>query len=344
MYVEQNIYNEISLKLSFFVSLTCLFSQMLLLRNMKSVLHIGLSWIIWPVLLSLSLITTMIGFKLGAPVIGFNLTYFSLALILLLCERSMPHEKHWSKSDYQLMADILHTLVSKGTVQTLIAFSAAIGLAVYITPMEAEGYGIWPRHWPLVAQILMSLVVAEFAFYWAHRIAHEWRSLWHFHAIHHSVKKLWVMNTGRFHFIDSLKSILPGTAILVALGAPIEVLTWLSAITAYIGILTHCNVEMRFGVLSSVFNTPELHRWHHSMDLREGNKNYGENIMLWDWIFGTWFNENRRPPSVIGVQEIIPARFRDQLIWPFRQVFYKTTPTSFSGFPDESVPETNRQI
>ncbi len=270
---------------------------------------------------------------MGKAVLGFNLTYFGLAVTLLLLERWIPHERTWSKSDGQFISDILHTLVSKGTVQTLVVFSAAIGLAAYITPMAEAGYGIWPRQWPLATQILLGIVIAEFSFYWAHRIAHEWHPLWHFHAIHHSVTRLWVVNTGRFHFIDSLKSILPGTGILLILGAPMEVLTWLSAITAYIGILTHCNVEMRFGFLSMIFNTPELHRWHHSKDLREGNKNYGENLMLWDWIFGTWFNENRRPPVNIGIEEIMPLRFRDQVVWPFRKAFNRKLPEYLSQSP-----------
>jgi sterol desaturase/sphingolipid hydroxylase (fatty acid hydroxylase superfamily) len=204
-------------------------------------------------------------------------------------------------------------------VQTLIVFSSAVGLASLITPLSSPGNGIWPRHWPIWAQVVLALVAAEFALYWGHHIAHKWKPLWRFHAVHHSVTKLWVVNTGRFHFVDSIKSIVPAMAVLVMLGAPLEVVTWLSAITAYIGMLTHCNIEMRFGWLSLVFNTPELHRWHHSKDLREGDKNFGENLMLWDWIFGTYFNEKRRPPVDIGIKDEMPARFRDQLVWPFRR-------------------------
>ena len=286
---------------------------------MKNQLRTLVSWTAWPLLLILCISTTAIAFNAGIPIIGFNITYFSLALILLWLERAMPHEVAWTQSDGQIWSDIAHTLVSKGTVQTLIVFSSAIGLANLVTPMSMPGYSIWPRGWPLWAQVLLAVVTAEFGLYWAHHIAHKWKPLWRFHAIHHSVKKLWVVNTGRFHFVDSIKSIVPGMGIMVVLGAPMEVLTWFSAITAYVGLLTHCNVEMRFGWLSVVFNTPELHRWHHSKDLREGDKNFGENIMLWDWIFGTWFNENRRPPVDIGIKEQMPARFRDQLVWPFRK-------------------------
>ena len=109
-------------------------------------------------------------------------------------------------------------------------------------------------------------------------------------------------------------------AILLLLGAPLEVITWLSLTTAFIGMLTHCNVEMRFGSLSWWFNTPELHRWHHSRDDWEGNKNFGENLMIWDVLFGTWFNPDRRPPLDIGIKDDMPAKFTDQLAWPFKEL------------------------
>jgi len=138
-----------------------------------------------------------------------------------------------------------------------------------------------------------------------------------------SSPRLWILNTGRFHFVDSLKSILLGMTILLALGAPMEVVIWLSAVTAFIGMLTHCNVDMKFGPISWVFNTPELHRWHHSRDLNEANRNFSENVMLWDMLFGTWFNPARRPPENIGINEYMPPGFRAQLAWPFRAVRWR---------------------
>lgn len=280
-----------------------------------------ISWIAWPGLLVLCMIATDAGFRLGRPVAAFYVTYAVFAVAVLLLERCMPHETAWLADDGQIAADVMHTLVSNSAIQALIGFSGAIGISALVTGTGVMKPGIWPHHWPLVLQIGLGLIVSEFAMYWAHRIAHEWTALWYFHAVHHSVGKLWVVNSGRFHFIDAIKSVLPGIAIVLAMGAPMDVVTWLSAIGAFVGTLTHCNIDMRFGALSVVFNTPELHRWHHSRVLREGNTNYGENIMLWDWVFGTWFNENRRPPADIGIADPMPASFRGQIVWPFVKAF-----------------------
>lgn len=273
---------------------------------------------------------TAYGFAVDHPVLYFNLAYLFLIVSLYFLERFMPHEEQWLQPDGQTFANIAHTLTSKGTVQGLVLFSGVIGLADLITPVAEPGYGLfgvelWPRHWPMAAQAALGVVAAEFALYWAHRLAHEWPVLWRFHAIHHSVTKLWFVNTGRFHFIDSLFSIVLGMSVLLALGAPMEVVKWQAVITAFIGMLTHCNVEMRFGPLSWIFNTPGLHRWHHSKDLREGNKNYGENVMVWDQLFRTYFNENRRPPVDIGIPEYMPPKFTHQLLWPFLSKRQKRT-------------------
>jgi|TARA_R110002126_G_scaffold13118_4_gene56903 sterol desaturase/sphingolipid hydroxylase (fatty acid hydroxylase superfamily) len=281
-----------------------------------------LRWLIWPVLLVNSLGLFAYGMSVGQPIVFFNLAYLCLAASLFFLERFMPHERAWLGADGQLWQDLAHTLSSKGLVQGLLIFGGVIGLSAFLTPAAEQGRGIWPREWPMAAQVILGIVSAEFMLYWAHRLSHRWPPMWAFHAIHHSVKRLWIVNTGRFHFVDSLISIVMGLGLLLYLGAPMEVVKWLSAVTAFIGMLTHCNVEMKFGPISWLFNTPELHRWHHSKDLREGDKNFGENVMLWDWVFGSYFNENRRPPVDIGIKQAMPVPFIHQLMYPFRRKYY----------------------
>lgn len=294
-----------------------------------------ISWISWPGLMAICLGISIYGFSIGHPIITFNIAYVFIIVSLVLLERWMPHEKNWLSNDGQTFANVAHTLTSKGTVQVLLIFSGALGLAELIKPVSEPGYSIWPRDWPMWAQASLGIVAAEFGLYWAHRISHEWPVVWRLHAIHHSVRRLWVINTGRFHFMDSVWKILLGMAVLLSLGAPYEVVQWTSIITAYIGVLTHCNVEMRFGWISYIFNTPEVHRWHHSMNLDEGDMNYGENVVIWDIVFGTFYNKkHKRPPSFIGVPEYMPPLFRHQLLWPFLTM--KQRADVQARYPDDS--------
>lgn len=258
--------------------------------------------------------TTYIGMRANHGVLAFNLTYLALALTLALLERVMPHERTWLKNDGQMLPDLAHTLLNKGAAQTIITVITFMGIADWLAP---RGGGWWPDHWPLALQTVLGLVVVEAGLYWKHRLSHEWPPLWRFHAVHHSVGRLWFFNTGRFHVVDTVLALAVGMPVLLLLGAPREVLLLTSAITAFIGMLTHCNVEMRCGALDYVFNTPTLHRWHHSKKLEEGNRNYGENLMLFDLLFGTFHNPPRRPPADIGIRYPMPRTFLRQLAVPF---------------------------
>ena len=278
----------------------------------------ALDYLLWPALMTGACLGMGYGMARGHEGVGFLISYFTLATTIAILERVRPHELEWLKPDGQARADLAHTLFTKAFVQIVIVSLTTFGIAHQLGDRASSG--IWPGHWPLFWQVTLGLVVAEFGLYWAHRLAHEWGPLWRFHAVHHSVKKLWFWNTGRFHFLDTLKSMLFSTPIFVLVGAPGDVILWGSAITAFIGILTHCNIHMRFGWLNYVFNTPGLHRWHHSKDLREGNKNYGENLMLWDLIFGTYYDDaSRRPPVDVGMKHAMPETFLGQLLMP---VFY----------------------
>lgn len=272
--------------------------------------------LLWPGLLVLCLAGYWLGWRAGHPVLAYNITYFGLAAALFLLERALPYERAWQASDGQAGNDVAHTALNKGLGQAIAATAAMAGVS-HAAPVDAAGF--WPTDWPLVFQVLLGLLVAEFGLYWAHRLAHELPFAWRWHAVHHSVTKLWFVNTGRFHFLDSLWK--TGIALVVGLsaGAPKDVILWVLAVTTYVGFLTHCNVDMRCGPLNWVVNTPQLHRWHHSRDPVEGNRNYGENLVFWDMVFGTrYLPAGRRPPVDVGCSDPVPRGFLGQLAYPFR--------------------------
>lgn len=312
-------------------------------------LYTAFAYTTWPALFTICMAITAYGFANDQTILFFNIAYIFLIMSMIALEHFMPHERKWKYNDGQIFADIAHTLSSKGTVQLLLLFGGVIGLAEYMRPIDdLTSPGFWPREWPIWAQVCIGVVAAEFGLYWAHRLAHERRPLWRLHAIHHSVTKLWFVNTGRFHVLDSVFKITLSLSILIVMGAPMEVVKWVSAVTAFIGMMTHCNIDMRFGPLNYVFNTPELHRWHHSKDLREGDKNYGENVIIWDLLFGTYYNGNYRPPVDIGIPEYMPKKFLYQIAWPFltdknreqlEPDYYTYTPA-----PKTQAPKTWRNL
>lgn len=273
----------------------------------------------WPALIASSAAILAVGFAREHPVIHFNLSYAWIVLWLLLLERRLPYRADWRRNDGQLGADLGHTVLNKGLVQFTIVQLMSIE---FFANRGSGAVGALP----LWAQVIVGLIGVEFGLYWAHRLSHEWPLLWRFHAVHHSVKRLWIVNTGRFHFIDSNISVLISIPCLLLTGISMDAIVWVSAITAYVGLLTHCNVAMRCGWLNYLFNTPNLHRWHHSTTLAEGNTNYGQNLLLWDQLFGTWLYKPDSELGRIGILERMPRKLLDQLRIPFVWKRYQAAP------------------
>jgi sterol desaturase/sphingolipid hydroxylase (fatty acid hydroxylase superfamily) len=89
---------------------------------------------------------------------------------------------------------------------------------------------------------------------------------------------------------------------------------------------SHGNVRLAPGldrVLRWIVVTPEMHRVHHSIILRETNSNFGFNLPWWDRLFGTY----RAQPEAghngmtIGIEQFrdpSELRFDRMLLQPFR--------------------------
>ncbi|MEI2300921.1 sterol desaturase family protein [Ensifer sp. MJa1] len=294
-----------------------------------------LRYLSWPLVFFLGLLGSSFAFASAHPMLAFAAVYAAAVFGLYVLERYIPYEKLWLQSDGETVNDIGHTLTTKGLLHLagLIAVVFPMYAANILQPLAAFQFSIWPSAWPMPVQVALGVVIAEFGLYWSHRIAHERLFFWRFHALHHSVTRLWVINTGRFHVADSLFKVAMSQVPLYCLGAPLPVFWWLGAVSAFIGILTHCNVDMRTGLFDFVFSTPRLHRWHHSKDLREGNMNYGENVVVWDLLFGTYYNPDRPSSTDIGIKGEIAEGFLKQLAQPFtkegvRQILGRTKRSS----------------
>jgi sterol desaturase/sphingolipid hydroxylase (fatty acid hydroxylase superfamily) len=57
-----------------------------------------------------------------------------------------------------------------------------------------------------------------------------------------------------------------------------------------------------------------LHRWHHSKLIEESDTNFGNNVIVWDLLFGTWFLPKDRHVGVLGLfNPDYPTSFWGQL-------------------------------
>jgi ornithine lipid hydroxylase len=242
------------------------------------------------------------------------------AVAIALLERASPHRGEWQRSHGDVRTDLLHMVF--GMIPVPVIFRAAfLGVltAASIELASLAGGSPWPSAWPWPAQLALALVVGELGQYWIHRLAHERPALWRLHAVHHSVERLYWLNAGRFHPLDTLLQHGAEMAPLILLGAPPPVIALYTVFTSANGMLRHCNIELRTTGLDWVLSTAELHRWHHSVVVDESNANYGANLILWDVVFRTRKKPRDASPPTLGLpMKDFPRTFLAQLAAPVR--------------------------
>lgn len=242
-------------------------------------------------------------------------------LALLVLERAHPHRQEWLRSHDDLRTDLLHNAVNLWIPQLYTVLLAGGLTAVASRVSVAVGATLWPDRWPLLAQLLLALVIGEIGTYWIHRLMHETRFLWRFHAAHHSAPRLYWLNAGRFHPLDLFGQQFFALTPLILLGCGTGIIALHTLFTAIHGLFQHCNVRIRLGPLNWFFSMAELHRWHHSKRIDEANTNYGANIIWWDIVFRSRFlPRDREPPTDTGIQGLpgFPRSYWGQLLSPFR--------------------------
>ncbi len=237
---------------------------------------------------------------------------------IILHETFVPARADWRPSWSDIANDGLF-LAFVQVALPLVLRVLALMLVVWLARTEdAPLAGYWPDEAPVLAQVLIMVVIAEFFRYWIHRALHTVGPLWRLHAVHHASTKLYTINVGRFHPLDKTLQFLGDTLPFLLLGVSPEVFAAYFVLYAINGFYQHSNADVRLGPLNWFVAGPELHRWHHSADLAEAQSNYGNNLIVWDIVFGTRFLPRRKAVGRIGIgNPHWPHGFLAQMTAPF---------------------------
>jgi len=248
-----------------------------------------------------------------------SLVVGALAVAAAILERVRPERLEHAQLDQPFAVDAAHFFLNYQLGYALaLAACAAVAQGV-----EALGVApLWPRTWPLAAQIVFAAFLAEGVSYWQHRLVHRVPWLWPFHALHHSGERLNLIRAGRFHFVDIGPAAFMALGPLVVLGAPDTVVSWVASLSGALGVLEHANIRMRTPAwVGWLVCTPALHRHHHSRARAESNRNFGTLVMLFDVLFGTYEAPRPEGPRAVGIEDDpVPRGFWNQVVAPFRRV------------------------
>jgi sterol desaturase/sphingolipid hydroxylase (fatty acid hydroxylase superfamily) len=235
------------------------------------------------------------------------------AVVVWALERALPAHPAWSGPGPDVRVDAWHVGVGGA-----VAAGAREGVLRAAAATLGGGGTFWPSGWPLLLQIVLALVVLELGQYAAHRAMHELPWLWPLHAVHHSPRRLYWLNTFRNHPADTVLSVVMPLLPLVLLGASERVIALAGLAVGVHAMLQHANVLVREGPITWLLSSATLHRWHHDLDVGHAQANYGGTLILWDIVFGT----RRAPggePARLGLpdDDAIAERYLAQLAHPF---------------------------
>ena len=174
---------------------------------------------------------------------------------------------------------------------------------------------------PFVWQLLLCILVADFAQYWTHRAYHEVPFLWKFHAVHHSAKTMDWLAGSRQHMLELVATRVLVLAPLFVLGFSEGVMNAYIIIVGFQAVFNHANVHLPWGPLKYVVVTPDFHHWHHSSDTEAIDRNYAAHYAFLDHLFGTAVKVPKDKPfpakyGVVG--DYMPDGFLAQQAFPFK--------------------------
>ena len=219
-----------------------------------------------------------------------------------LVERWLPHDRKrhgGARSDRRL--NLTSFVVLMTVVDPVLKVLSPLVLSILVVVFGwPQGFTLFPGDWHFVPQLVLAALVAELGQYWMHRLGHvTW--LWRFHASHHSSSRMNWLTGFRAHPLNIAYHHFAGVFILMLIGINEAVLFTYLALSGVLNIFQHANVRFKHGVLNYVFSTNELHRWHHSTQPREANANYGSLLIVWDLVFGSYYNKRYQSPANLGL-------------------------------------------
>lgn len=193
-------------------------------------------------------------------------------------------------------ADLLHALVNGPGLSALTKVAAA-----YAVMRLPSGVDVLSE-WHVAAQFGLFFLVNDLGRYWLHRWYHASDLLWRIHRVHHSTVEMDSLSLLRIHVLEAVIKNFALSAPFAVMGVSRTVIVAYSCLDVVKGFWHHANFRSSAGPLNYLFNTAELHWWHHSVERRGHRSNYGSILSLWDWIFGTAYWPKGEWPSEIGVK------------------------------------------
>jgi alkylglycerol monooxygenase len=199
---------------------------------------------------------------------------------------------NWQQKNYYKTQDTLCTIgLLAGNI--IVAFSIkGLILALHFYLYQYKIFEL-SGMLPLWLFWLLTFVVIDLVFYIYHRMSHRIRFLWAIHLSHHSSEEMNFAVSFRQAWFGPISKI-PFFMVLPLLGFDPTIIAAAGVMSTLWGIVGHTQIVGRLGFVEWIFNTPSHHRVHHGSNKQYIDKNYGNLLIIWDKMFGTFEPEKEK--------------------------------------------------
>jgi sterol desaturase/sphingolipid hydroxylase (fatty acid hydroxylase superfamily) len=227
----------------------------------------------------------------------------SFVIFIILYTAAIAFEVNYDRKHHLNLYDLQDSVLN-----------ISLGILAVLNRVIFEG--LWLGFWIFLSQFsfwkfennipvwILLFIVNEFVYYWFHRFSHEWRILWAIHVNHHSSQLFNFTTAARLPFLNILVHITFWTP-LILLGFDPFMVFAVSNIGFLFGVFQHTKLIGHLGWMEFWFNTPRNHKIHHASNPNYINHNYGNVLIIFDRIFGTFIEEKKEEPIIFGITKNI---------------------------------------
>lgn len=217
--------------------------------------------------------------------------FASLFLLFAFLETQAPRRALGQPRTRRWATNWAITIIDTLTLRAL-AFGLpllAVGAAV---DAGTNGWGLFNAlNWPNWFEIVLAILILDFAIWAQHLITHKVPLLWRLHRVHHADTDIDVTTAIRFHPVEIALSMLLKIGLVYLLGPAAIAVILFEIILNGTAMFNHSNLKLPLrldAMLRKVLVTPDMHRVHHSVHRHEHDSNYGFSLSIWDRMFGTY--------------------------------------------------------
>ncbi len=236
--------------------------------------------------------------------------FFAIFMLLAVWETAAPRRTLTTSKRNRWTINISITLINTLLVR-LIFPMAAVGTA-FIAKENSWGiFNILSLNNSIFEVI--AILMLDLTIYLQHALFHHAPVFWRIHKIHHTDLDVDITTGTRFHPVEIILSMIIKMIMVVIIGASVFSVIVFEILLNGTSMFNHSNISISpkiDRILRLFVVTPDMHRVHHSVIIRETNSNFGFNFPWWDRIFRTYKDqpEAGHTNMTIGLSNFRDAR------------------------------------